>query len=377
MFAALLANIAFGQFSRQNAENLVLNTILAGTDGNVDVSVSTTSLSGQFVLIDNDTVFCPYAGNWVFFVDDHPYSAWYHDCRYIFVNDQTGDYSIVDATIYPKNHSSAFESVAEASHPEPFTITGEGGAMMDPLPPNDHYFAVIVCVEDNQSNWNDVSLVYNTLIQEYGYKKENIFVHYSFVGNSTTHYLNDLDGGLYSNDLDYPATHSAINATFNELAGFYNNDPDIPELGHDDLLSVFFTDVPVDEEDPANWPLWFDNQGEYVLAQVNSSVTANKLAGIDCAQMILTFSINSGETIAAPFMDFTNPVDCESRYIHSATSEDEEKHFEQYITGGNYSEYIFYWAAAVRGFYPASPYTEPWTTGYDVVTFPFDEIEGF
>ena len=377
LFTALVANIAFGQFSRQSAENLVLNSILSGTDGKVDVSVSTTSVSGQIVLIDNDTVFCPYAGNWVFFVDDHPYSAWYHDCRYIFVNDQTGDYSIVNATIFPKNQSSAFESVAEASHPEPVTLTGEGGAMMDPLPPNDHYFAVIVCVEDNQANWNDVSLVYNTLIQEYGYQKENIFVHYNFSGTSPL-YGNDLDDpNDPSVDIDYPATHPAINATFYELAGVYNNDPNIPELGHDDLLSVFFTDVPVDEENPENWAFWFDNQGEYVLAQVNSSVTANKLAGIDCAQMLLTFSINSGETIAEPFMDFTNPVDCESRYVHTATSEDEEKHFEQYITGGKYSEYLFYWAAAVRGFYPASPYTAPWSTGYAVGSFPFDEIAGF
>lgn len=373
IFVALLASVAFGQFSRQNAEDLVLNSILLGTEGKVDVYVSTTSVSGQIVLIDNDTILCPYQGNWVFFVDDHPYSGWYHDCRYIFVNDQTGDYSIVNAGIFPKNQSSDYEMVAGISYPEPAMISVGGSSLMDALPPNDHYFAVIVCVIDNQANWNDVSLVYNTLIQKYGYKKENIFVHYSFDGTSPL-YGSDLDDPTYySNDLDYPATHPAIDATFNELAGNYNNNPDIPELGHGDLLSVFFIDVPVNT--PDKWAFWADNQGEFMLL-VNSSVTANKLAGIDCAQMLLTFSINSGETIAAPFMDFTNPVDCESRYVHTATSANEAKHYEQYITGGNYSEYLFYWSAAVRGFYPDAPFNEPWTTGYAVGSFPFNTIPG-
>jgi tetratricopeptide (TPR) repeat protein len=375
LFVALLINTVFGQLSRQDATDIVLNSILTEEFGTVNVSVSNTSLTGTVFLIDNDSISCPYPGNWVFFVDDHPHCGWYHNCRYIFVNDQTGNYSIVNKEIFPKELSTEYELISGVSDSTPQMLSpAENTIITDQIEPNDHYFAVIVCVNDDQTNWNDVSLVYNSLIQEYGYKKENVFVHYSYDGNSNTNYFNDLDNdGI--DDLDYPATFESVYATFDELAGNTNNNPDIPVLGHRDLLSVFFTDVPVD---PLHrWYFWNPSGGGYILSYSYSSVLASKVAYIDCAQMLFTFSINYGEPLTMPFRDFTNPTACENRYIQSVTSSTQLKHSESYITDNQYSEYLFYWAAAVRGIYPDYPYTEPWVTGYAVGSFPFDEIEGF
>lgn len=364
------------QFSKSSAINLVLNTILAGDTVSVDVFVSTDTLAGYIEFIDTDTSNCPYPGNWVFFIDDNPFSGWYHNCRYIFVNSQNGNYIIKPGIIYPKNQSTGFELISEAARPTVTTMTA--GNQRSGIQPNDNYFAVIVCVQDNQANWNDVSLVYNTLTQEYGYKKENIFVHYGTDGTSSTTYLNDLDDDDID-DLDYPAQGVHIHATFEELAGITSNNNDIPELLPQHQLAVFFTDAVILDPYPTDpiWAFWtyIENYGYYLDVEGPSDL-ASKMEGIKCSQMTMAFSCNSGEGIADYFIDINYPVVCKNRHFHISSGMNEKKFNEQYITGGNYSEYLYYWAAAARGVYPVTDY--PWVPSQtETGDFQFELISGF
>ena len=39
---------------------------------------------------------CPFAENWVFFIDDCPLAHWAHPCRYVFMDANNADYEIID-----------------------------------------------------------------------------------------------------------------------------------------------------------------------------------------------------------------------------------------------------------------------------------------
>ena len=73
----------FAQFSRNDAQNLVLNTILVNDVDDVDVYASDNSVAVNVKLIDSDSIINPYATSWVFFVDDNPFASWYHASRII------------------------------------------------------------------------------------------------------------------------------------------------------------------------------------------------------------------------------------------------------------------------------------------------------
>ena len=114
----------FAQFSRNDAIDLVLNTILTDDIGDVDVYASYNSISTDVELIDNDSESNPYAESWVFFIDDSPFASWYHGCRLVFVSSSNGDYSIENVSIYPKQLSTDYEEVSLADRPDPIVMDG-------------------------------------------------------------------------------------------------------------------------------------------------------------------------------------------------------------------------------------------------------------
>ncbi len=69
IFAVLLSGIAFSQFSRQQAIDLVLNTILQGEIGTVNVHASFYTIPGTVPIEKDDyisSLYGPYTNNWVF-----------------------------------------------------------------------------------------------------------------------------------------------------------------------------------------------------------------------------------------------------------------------------------------------------------------------
>ncbi len=220
-------NFSFAQLSRQQAIDSVLNQIIPADTGKVNLyfALSSYSITDSIQLSVGSAISCPFENNYVLFVNDHPFANWNHPCRYIFMDTITGDYSIVNKNTFPLNINNDFEIVLEVPVPVPTNLPVNTDAIVEGLEPNPHLFAVLISGKRNENPnindtidkyrfSNDVAVVYNTLIEVYGYTKDNIFVHF-YDGNGTNpNYLNDFDAGSPSNDIDYPAYKDRIMETF-------------------------------------------------------------------------------------------------------------------------------------------------------------------
>jgi len=128
-------------------------------------------------------------------------------------------------------------------------------------------------------------------------------------------------------------------------------------MQHGDQLAVFFTGVPVNNTGPEPVMLFPVDQNNYVSVPVSS--ISEPMEGIDCGQMILTFDVNSSSDVSWYFEEANGTnVKCQNRYLHGPTGPDEVNLAEMYFSGGNFSEQLFYWASAARGFLP--DVDEPW-----------------
>ncbi len=343
---------SYGQFTRQQAINLVLNNILTGDIENVDAYCAYNSNTGDVEMIDDVIVNNPYSESWVFFVNDNPFASWYHQSRYIFVNTFDGAYTIANGEIYPKSWKTDYEEVSLAERPDPIAMDGTA-FVPDPQKVESNYnFALIVVSMDEYRNWYNTSLIYNVLLQNYNYQKDNIFVLYNYDGHSYLQGIEDgdLDGDGNNDDIDGPATWANIQSTIAQLTN---------DLGHGDQLAVFFTGVPV--KNSVNGPYMAFHVDQYNIAKYPVSGLSVPIENIDCGQMILNFDVNSASDVSAYFEATGNPnALCKNRYLTGSTGSDEKNYAEMYFSGGNYSEQLFYWASAARGYLPDVFAQEPW-----------------
>lgn len=141
------------EITRSDAEDLVLNQILADEIGSIDVYVSNEVINSPDVLQlwNDESISCPYTSNWVFFVDDMVFANWYHPCRYIFVNTDTGEYQIVDQNIYPENYENDFELIAEMPRPEPINLSTNPDATIESREPD--YCNLLSKIYHNKSKY--------------------------------------------------------------------------------------------------------------------------------------------------------------------------------------------------------------------------------
>jgi hypothetical protein len=357
------------QITRQQAEDLVLNQILADDIGSVDVYVLGTAKTNQGPLIlgNGDTLELPYSSNWVFFVDDLPFANWAHPCRYIFVNEANGDYSIIAEAFFPHNCSD-YVNISLIPRPTPINLPLNPNAVINGLEPNPNLYAVIICqgpypdfIFFPPRYLNNLSAMYCTLLEVYGFTRENIFVHYS--NGTDTIYNGDLNNDSIM-DIDYPATKFAIMRTFNELSGNTTDSVNIPKLGPDDLLFIYV----ISHGDMVN-----DTSEFSVIGNPNKIYDyelAEWMEDIESAQIIALFHQCFAGGFVNKLSDTINyDVKCKNRTIHSASNEEPSKS-ELWITAGQYDEFLFYWTAAARGYYPHN--SIPWELTYAVGEFPFE-----
>lgn len=184
------------QYTKNEAIDKVLNVILVSDLGKINVYVDSIMLSnGDSLKLADGTIFgLPYEKNWVFFIDDHPFALWAHNSRFIFVSEVDGSYIIENQYFFPEDLSMNYEKIRQIQVPISPPLVQDSGILLQPVQSNLHKYAVIIAGEDNPIFWYTTSLVYNTLIQAYGYLKENIFVHYKN-GTSEFGLHDDLDGG--------------------------------------------------------------------------------------------------------------------------------------------------------------------------------------
>jgi hypothetical protein len=364
-----ITSIAHAQFSRELAVDLVLNDILVNELGHTDVYASNSSLNlpSSLLLSDQTQLSLPFPENWVFFVDDLPFANWHHPCRYIFVNGVTGEYSLVSSSIFPQEMEDDYELINEVFRPDPIPLPTEPKPMITGLAPNPHLFAVFIVGTEFYRFWRDISAMYNTLIDVYGYSKENIIIHYDDGTSSFPEYGNDLDFDGQG-DIDYPAYKESIEETFRNLSGNWNT-LDIPELHDDDQLFVFIaTHGSLD----GNHSYIGLAQSDPTIENLYDTDFAEYLEDIHCAQMVFLFQNCFAGGFISKTLDYTSyNVQCKNRNVHSASRQQnpEPSWAEMHITNLLYDEFVFYWTAAARGWYPGA---HPWEVSYETGTFPFN-----
>ena len=385
----VLSTTAFSQFTRQQSIDLILNTVLSADTGNIDVYCAYDSYSNQDIILldDGDSVSFVYNGNWVFFADYSPSCFWAHPAKFIFVNTQNGEYTILEADMLPRYLYPDFELVSSVPLPNPVEIPEYSGEETPVISePNDHLYAVLIGTGPQPALWYDISMIYNTLIETYGFKKENLFVH--FADNDTVFEWfggitlpDDLDGGDESDDVDYTAFLHRIDTTFKNLSGLWDNDPAVPELGPDDQLSIHFVGHG-NSSDTTNKISYLGLMDGHLY----DTTFARYLKDINCAQMILTMQQCFSGGFVDDVTDYENyDVKCKNRVILTAEDYNHTAKVEQHIlgtmfypNGGHsyvYGEFDFYLFSALRGWYPDvdKQYGEikPWETSFPLGGFPF------
>ena len=366
---------ASAQYPRDAAIDYVKNQLLSGDLGHINLYASFNTKSGTngLSLFYDAPIPYPYDENWVFFVDDNPYASWNHPCRYIFVDAISGMNTVfTDRTIYPSRLSHDFEilSLVDTSSCDPIYFQ-PFSLITNNLDTNRHLFAVIIAgIEDDTASrqpqsWNDISAVYSTLEKVYGYKPENMFVHYF---DGTAKRGKDLDGPPYSKDIDYAAYLDTIHHTFRCLAG-EETDPLIPKLHPDDQLLVY-----VDDHGEAggnhSWIILPPTANPFT--NLYDTALANWVRNIKCGQMIFILE----QCMSGGFVDDlqTHSTDsCKNRSIYTSTASNLVEMMDYKVSHQQFGEFTFYWTAAVRGYFPDVKNKRPWANGfpvYDPVQYP-------
>ncbi len=105
------------QYSQQQATNLVLNQILSEELNQVDVYIfdDTAAVEVAVTIASGESILLPYTSCWVYFLDDGPFMNWEHPCRYIFVCDSTGNYTVAEKSYFPILWDSTYNSISLVS----------------------------------------------------------------------------------------------------------------------------------------------------------------------------------------------------------------------------------------------------------------------
>jgi hypothetical protein len=302
------------QLSKSDAVNIALNEILANKLEVVDAYISSAPVTMQKGLqVRLRTVRCPYSFNWVIFIDDHPFANWDHPCRYVFINRDKKEYTIVNE-VRPPERLEDFEKINEAKLPSRPTLNlrkgGYPAAIMN-APPNPHYYAVIISGGYSDwynyiRYWNDISATFCTLTQVYGYMPENIYVHSTDGTAAHNHGSLDLDkvGPPYTDDIRFPASKASITTTFQMLDS---------TIGPGDQLFVYVTDHGGTDANGSFIYLWDDEM-------LTSSELKEMLAPINASEIIVVME----QCFSGGFITGADNLTGSHRVVHTACSATEE-----------------------------------------------------
>jgi hypothetical protein len=367
---------AKSQISKDSAVNIVLTRVLLGDSSHVDLIGSKLAQYGPsgLALPFNDVIEFPYDTNWVFFIDDKPKTNWHHSCRYVFVDANSGDFSIVaNKSILPKYWLTDFDTISQIQLIPQLQLQPALNPPMVNAALNEHLYAVIIAGDVNlgaggERFWRDVSMLYTTLKQVYGYTDANIIVHYYDGSSGSTKYNNQFDQLGY-NEIDYPAYKESIHSTFTSLAVGGSR-----ELNSDDQLFVFTDDHgawdPIANQSYAILPTNASNPDEHLWASDLASWSQN----IKCSQMIFLLQQCFSGGFTVPLMSSSNAL-CKNRTVNTSCSNSEESFSELKITKAKYTEFTYYWVSAMRGWFPKID--DPWEPHLPVFPFPQDFFQFF
>jgi len=277
-------NPSYTQISKEQAINIIMDEVVGGSilDFNIYLNKDKCG-SEKFDLTPYDQIINPYDTSWLFFIDLMPEYGWGHPCKYVFIQESSGDYAILDKCIPPINYLNIWEEVS-VTYPHQFYIQLIDTTQMDTaiVSPDPHKYALLITwwAWEDIARWNNLSHVYTGLKKTYGFMDENIFV-LSDDGIYPDSLNLNLDGLYPINDFDGPCTKEKIEEIFEHLDSVMT-EVDIflfYATTHGDTTGVGLDTTSFRLDD--SQPLW-----DYELEEMVNNLT--------CSEMIFCLDICNG-----------------------------------------------------------------------------------
>ncbi len=354
-----LSFVGFAQVSKQQAIQIVMDSVVGSDATNVNVYMESLSQTNPYyVMSPYDSIHSPFASYWLFFIDDMPEYMWYHDCRYVFLNCTNGLFSIFQGYLPPLSINTTMTEVSSAFDDVTVTSFGNSYHLATPIANvNDGKYAVLLCTDNINYDvfWRALSHMYCALIEQ-GYPKSNIFV-LSYDGTTATNYSLDLDNDS-ENDImeNKPCNRQNIESVFSSLE---------ESMRFGDILHVFV--ISHAGHDP------FSNNLEFSLwnqQKFSSADFADMFSNLNCSEITINIqSCYSG--------GFTN--DLKSSFSQSTkyallSSTDAYHQYSYpilYVEMTGMDPYSLLSCSAFRGGYPDP--IEPWHIAYNIGNYPYFE----
>ena len=363
------------------ARAMLVDQVLGGATEKVRVTARTNLVDAARLSLSagNRHVEGPWAWFWLFVVDDDPLAGWEHPVRYVFIAPDLSSLAVQYGRSYLELFDLSTPGHARelltpvVSHPgvevsSPAGLTAEPGSPGGGLGAQalnlqgsaENCYAVVLSGGADSFNnwaryWEDSANIYTTLKRDYGLADDHIIALISdgtdtnkdrnigtkdnpvYVNSST-----DLDGDGVP-DTDGACTHAGVQSAFDSLAGI---------LTSNDQLFVFITDHGYQESG------WDAGVNLWNWEELRDDELANMTRDLPCPVMVVTETCYSGGFVD----DITNTP---KRVIGAACAYDDTSE-----GWAHYDPFVYYFTAALRGFYPGNNGAWPWdnTTACDVDT---------
>ena len=157
--STLFAN---AQITKSEADAIVLNTIVNDTTKVVYAMSESISSNISVYTANGEEIFNPYEISYVYFIDDIPAANWEHPCRYCFINEKNGSYTMMNKTIYPDNYH-AFASIGKQYVENRWQWPYSNYTIPPKAMPNSKLYAVLIAGDvglygSDQKAWYNLSL---------------------------------------------------------------------------------------------------------------------------------------------------------------------------------------------------------------------------
>lgn len=274
-----------------------------------------------------------------FFIDEHPFQSWAHECRYVFVNIKTNEIETIRHSMPPRLDSFTPLIIQKIDNPEQVKNEPIFGSKSDPCTINDDWAVIINggmdYIHNHERYWNHISGLYRALIGIYNYQENHIIVLNSDGTNlGNDRHLNsggydsspqDLDGDG-DNDIDFSATRTNIHTVFQNLSNTIQSSDNVFIYTTDHGGQTSGNDVYL--------VLW----GE-VITDAQFAAEVNLL---NAANISLTFV----QCFSGGFID---NIAGTNRVITTATTAYQPANS---ASPYNYSEFTYHWISAIAGATP-------------------------
>lgn len=335
-----LYNVLLADISKTQAINIVMTEIVV--DDSINVYMEPDIQTGNIYNINPyKTINVNYLNYWLFFIDDHPMYNWGHDCRYVFVRISDGVYQIENEITCPLEYKVNFDEVSIVYVEMEYEENIGDPVYTESREPDEHKYAIFISGRTERRHWNNMSAMYATLKNEYGFMDENMIVlSYDGTTNPNGTY------GNYSLDLDNDLVNDIQANVICNVENVGNAFQFMQEnLGTDDILFVYGNNhgtmhpsIPFRTAmDMYQGELFWDYQMAGMVDQIN------------CSEIIfaLDFCYSGG---------FRDDLEGERRTIHTAVEWDE---WSITMADFEFDFFSYFWTTAVRRYHPFSE-DEPW-----------------